>query len=564
MKKLWMYITVIALGAFAVSCDENFEPARTFSDTDAEFDISASTNSVTITPADSLENVITFAWEDPGFAVGLEKSKFRIVAAEQGSDFSLVEFKDFPGVTSGSLLGRELNGMALRLGAQVGEPFALEIKGVASQGNNNEQIESDPIVVTVTPYGEFALATSVAALTTNAATPNADALELEWATAFNGYRGVKTYEIQHAKSGTSFANPTTIQVTGTAETFSHSELNNIALGHGITPSSGGAVDFRIRSTNESGDQAFSNTVTVTVTPYLPYNSIGLIGSASAGGWDVDTDMYRPNLSAPSEWTLTTYLNAGEVKFRASDAWTTNWGSTGYPNGTATQNGPNIPVANPGYYKINFNAATGEYTFTPVTTTVYTYISLIGEQSSWGSDIADLTMDPTNNQVWTGTVNLTAGQLKFRANHDWGTNWGTNGSATARSGWGVLDGPNMQITEAGQYFVYINVATGEYFFGKPDRATPFSDIGVIGNATPGGWDNDTNLIRNPANPYKWSGTLNLTAGEAKFRANNDWGINWGNNTFPTGVAVQNGPNIPVPADTYLITFNTATGEYSFVE
>jgi hypothetical protein len=58
-------------------------------------------------------------------------------------------------------------------------------------------------------------------------------------------------------------------------------------------------------------------------------------------------------------------------------------------------------------------------------------------------------------------------------------------------------------------------------------------------------------------------------ELKFRGNSDWSINWGGDGFPTGVGVQDGPNIKVPLDDeglttdYAVTFNCETGEYNFV-
>jgi hypothetical protein len=55
---------------------------------------------------------------------------------------------------------------------------------------------------------------------------------------------------------------------------------------------------------------------------------------------------------------------------------------------------------------------------------------------------------------------------------------------------------------------------------------------------------------------------LTDGEAKFRADNDWAVNWGGADFPVGVGEQDGANIPVVAGEYNITFNTLTGEYNF--
>ena len=45
----------------------------------------------------------------------------------------------------------------------------------------------------------------------------------------------------------------------------------------------------------------------------------------------------------------------------------------------------------------------------------------------------MTYSPTNNN-WTGTIITAAGdQFKFRANHDWGLNYGDNGGGSLVSG-----------------------------------------------------------------------------------------------------------------------------------
>jgi starch-binding outer membrane protein SusE/F len=567
MKNVWMLLGVIAVFAVAFSC-EDIDPTPQFRKSNTDVTVTASPQSVATSAADSLNEVITFTWNDPNYTVGLEQTKFSLRVGAEDGDFTRFISKDFSGQLSGTLLGKELNGMALAFGGEIGEPITLDAMVVSSLENNNEPKNSNVLKITVTPYGDLNLTPSSTEVVTSAATSTEEAVSLSWNTAFNGFEGVKTYQLQYAAGGTDFASPTTIDVTSFSHSFNQSELNKIALANGVTAGEEGPVDFRIKATNELGTVMYSNTATVNVTTYIAYKSIGIIGDATAGDWGTDTDMYRPDpVGAPTSWTVTTYLIGGKsVKFRADDSWDNNWGSASFPSGTGVQNGANIPVSNSGVYKVDFNVGTGAYTFTPVTTTNYTNIGLIGEQSGWGSEIADLTQDANNSQVWTGVVSLTAGQLKFRANHDWGTNWGiSNGAATSLSGFGALNGGNMEITEAGSYFVYINVASGEYFFGKGDRNVPYSDIGLIGTATPGGWTSDTNLIKDPTNPYKWSGTLTLTEGEAKFRADNDWAVNWGADSFPTGVATQNGANIPVAeGGNYFITFNSATGEYSFAK
>ncbi|GAB3725857.1 hypothetical protein GCM10027594_07410 [Hymenobacter agri] len=96
-----------------------------------------------------------------------------------------------------------------------------------------------------------------------------------------------------------------------------------------------------------------------------------------------------------------------------------------------------------------------------------------------------------------------------------------------------------------------------------QTTNYNSIGIIGTATPGAWTTETGLTRTAAGGHDWSITMALTAGEAKFRANNDWTVSWGANTFPSGTgSTNNGPNIPVTAGRYLIRFNDQTGVYSF--
>jgi hypothetical protein len=58
------------------------------------------------------------------------------------------------------------------------------------------------------------------------------------------------------------------------------------------------------------------------------------------------------------------------------------------------------------------------------------------------------------------------------------------------------------------------------------------------------------------------TTFATDGGIKFRANNDWTINWGSEAFPSGTGTQGGANIRCIAGTYDVTFNSTTGEYNF--
>lgn len=116
-----------------------------------------------------------------------------------------------------------------------------------------------------------------------------------------------------------------------------------------------------------------------------------------------------------------------------------------------------------------------------------------------------------------------GEYKFVApdasgNFEWGnTDWGDDGTFT-----GILveqDEANCNATTAGYYQVWANTGTLTY------GANP-TEWGIIGSATPGGWDNSTAMTYNNATGT-WSVTLDLEGGqEFKFRANDAWDINFG--------------------------------------
>ncbi len=349
------------------------------------------------------------------------------------------------------------------------------------------------------------------------------------------------------------------------------EFNNALLKLGIAGFTEATVKIRTLSIVTGGDvdTLHSASITRTVTTYQDsdcgdYCTIGLIGSATPGDWGTDTDMRildseRIDLNT---WTLTVFLKGGqEVKFRANDGWDVNWGSGDFPSGTATPGGPNIPIPSDGYYKIVFNDITGDYTFTPAGAKVFTTIGLIGDATpgGWGED-TDLTQDANDVHLWTGTITINDGEAKFRAENDWADNWGDE---TYPSGYAFGGGPNIPV-KAGTYFIWFNDASGEYaFMNAPDK-DPYDAIGIIGDATPGGWGEDTDLIQNPSNPYRWSLIINLADGETKFRANNAWDVNWGGVGFPSGIGSKGGPNIPVNEGIYTIHFHTGTGEYTYLK
>ncbi|MEM6800171.1 MAG: SusF/SusE family outer membrane protein, partial [Bacteroidota bacterium] len=60
-----------------------------------------------------------------------------------------------------------------------------------------------------------------------------------------------------------------------------------------------------------------------------------------------------------------------------------------------------------------------------------------------------------------------------------------------------------------------------FFVMSTVIAQITSVGIIGSATPNGWDADSNMVQDAMDPHLWTMNIDLVAGEAKFRTNDDW-------------------------------------------
>ena len=148
----------------------------------------------------------------------------------------------------------------------------------------------------------------------------------------------------------------------------------------------------------------------------------------------------------------------------------------------------------------------------------------GNANGWGSPAAGL-----KNKGWKEARNNDGdyfgfmylnGDFKFRSHENsWDApDWGLDDAFDDYSGSLVAQGGNLN-APAGFYMVEANLADMTY------ELTPITTIGVIGGFN--GWASDyASLEYNPATGA-WEGYCDIPAGtEFKFRANEDWAINWG--------------------------------------
>ncbi|MFK7809785.1 MAG: SusF/SusE family outer membrane protein [Saprospiraceae bacterium] len=228
--------------------------------------------------------------------------------------------------------------------------------------------------------------------------------------------------------------------------------------------------------------------------------------------------------------------------------------------TAVADGPAITVPTAGLYKVSYDNLTGEALLYRIDQP-----NMIGSATpgGWGSDTSFPVANATaTGATWTATdIELREGEMKLRFNCRWTINRRTtddnfdegNGYQMFTNFGGSTDnlaigGANIPIDEASEGIYTVEVKwtpedQWEMNLTKTGDVTAITFVpddnqwGIIGDATPTGWDSDTdfNYEGVDAGTYTWKlASIALTDGGTSFkmRANDAWDkeLNWGNLTF----------------------------------
>ena len=185
----------------------------------------------------------------------------------------------------------------------------------------------------------------------------------------------------------------------------------------------------------------------------------------------------------------------------------------------------------------------------------TSLGVVGSATpgGWGNEnILDLPFYSTaTTNVYVAYVTLRNGEIKFRNNNDWSENWGDDGAD------GTLDsyGANIAVS-AGTYKIEVNFSSMTYTMEE-------YSWGLVGSATTNGWGGPDMMFHYNSFQDDWRAVVTLGDGEVKFRFNNDWGLNYGDDGAD-GTMEANGANIAVSAGHYLVTMNLNTQSYTMEE
>lgn len=173
-------------------------------------------------------------------------------------------------------------------------------------------------------------------------------------------------------------------------------------------------------------------------------------------------------------------------------------------------------------------------------------------------------DGNGKFVFTNYFKAGEGFKVIRDPGSWDLQWG-NGGGDGIDNPVYKDGGsgNFSVPADGYYTVTLNSVKEEMKIEKAD-ITPdlYATMGVVGEMT--GWDGTPDVSMQPFqtdNNHLWYVEYTYEAdSETKFRANSEWGSDWGGTIFPVGLV--SGDNINAKKGTYMILFNDIDGYYNF--
>lgn len=191
---------------------------------------------------------------------------------------------------------------------------------------------------------------------------------------------------------------------------------------------------------------------------------------------------------------------------------------------------------------------------------YTYpdaLNVAGNFQGWSPGSAPQIVKTRNGGYghYEGYIifNNASPEFKLVKGNDWPAgDYGSAGGSALGNG-----GPNLTLPSGGAgitgyYRIRANTTDMNWSYDKVNT------FGIVGNATPGGWGASTPMTFDAATG-NWTITADLVVGEMKFRANNDWAINFGDNSPADGKPEYDGSNIAVTlAGNYTITLNIGRG------
>ncbi len=257
--------------------------------------------------------------------------------------------------------------------------------------------------------------------------------------------------LQFALKGTNFAAPKEIVVTTKTYAPTVTEINNMILALGGKIGVAAQVEVRLKSGAAANDLTYSNTITLSATPYLASAWIYVPGNYQ--GWNPATADSLVSLTSNGTYVGIIKFDGGNFKITPEKKWDVAYGDAG--SGAISTSGGDIVsgVAGLKQVTVNMTAKTIKIEDAKVW-------AVIGDATpgKWDTD-TDMKFINDGKGTWKVTTNLTVGSIKFRQDHKWDVNLGgSGGNLTA-------GGADIAVATAGNYTITLDVAGNKYTLVK---------------------------------------------------------------------------------------------------
>lgn len=375
----------------------------------------------------------------------------------------------------------------------------------------------------------------------------ADGVVLSWTTGSNnGTNAGISYVLKVDKKGNNFnqALVEDLGKGGLSKKYSVKDLNELLLTKwNLTPGAEATLEAKVIATvgDDAGSRDSTAVITILVTPYKPVSTtIFLLGDATPKGWDAGnaTPMTPDNAQAGLfHWKGN--LSAGEFKLITTlGAFSPSYNKGANNTSLIFRDNDNDPdekfiVAASGVYDVTVNLLDLTIDVQESAEPPYSRLWMLGDAIPTGWDIqnpAEMRVDSSNLFVFTYNAMLAAGEFKIPvATGNFNTDYYmplVNNPAITEPGVQFVPNGNpdlkWKITDAGAYKIKLDLLAMTFSI-KP--FTPFTQIWMVGDATPTGWniDNPTPMVPDPGNPYVFTWTGPLNAGDFKLPVETgDWG------------------------------------------
>ena len=328
------------------------------------------------------------------------------------------------------------------------------------------------------------------------------------------------------------------EISGNSIQVDATELEKILCNENKTRASVASnikVESKVTVNLASGDAVAINTVgettgkiTTSPTPAIDEHGYYMLGEVNGNNWTATSPVWMTKVSdGVYQLKVTTEKDKNYFKFYEGSKWdeTGNWdvintgvmgcekdgsedaSGTIYYTGDSWGTPQTMVIAGTGTWIVTLDMNNLSYSVgKPI-------LYMKGDANGWdGYDY----LAGDDGVHFTGFMYLNQNGFKFTTAPDWsGTGYGENFSTAPDAG-------NIVMTEpAGYYKVDVDLSAKTY------TLTPITSIGIIGAAVPvTGWDSDQDLTYNVEERCWEIKDIELNAGECKFRANDDWAMQWG--------------------------------------